>query len=94
MNMMRTLLKLVKKLRNPVNGCPWDKKQTEDSIKEYVIEEAYELIEAIDKNDIKMFEQVGTSITYRGKPEVVDIVDYHVQDYHELLEKLMKDGLV
>lgn len=32
-------------------GCPWDKEQTRESLKPYIIEEAYELIEAIEEND-------------------------------------------
>ncbi len=41
---------IVKKLRGE-GGCPWDREQTHDSIKENIIEEGYELIEAIDGGD-------------------------------------------
>lgn len=44
------LIKIMKQLRNPINGCPWDRKQTPESLKEFVIEEAYELVEAIEMN--------------------------------------------
>jgi tetrapyrrole methylase family protein / MazG family protein len=37
-------------LRGP-NGCPWDKEQTHESLREYAVEEVYELIEAIDEQD-------------------------------------------
>ncbi len=37
-------------LRAP-GGCPWDIKQTHESIKKNFIEETYEVIEAINKND-------------------------------------------
>lgn len=37
-------------LRGP-NGCPWDREQTHESLKRYLIEEAYELFEAIDEQD-------------------------------------------
>ena len=33
------------------NGCPWDRKQSPESMKKYIIEEAYETVQAID--DIK-----------------------------------------
>src|SRR5699024_2469342 len=33
------------------NGCPWDKKQTHESLRQYAIEEVYELIEAINQED-------------------------------------------
>lgn len=42
------LVKILKQLRNPMDGCPWDRKQTVQSLKEYTLEEAHELIEAID----------------------------------------------
>ncbi len=43
------LLTIMKKLRSP-EGCPWDKEQDMSSLKSYVIEEAYEVLEAIDNN--------------------------------------------
>ncbi len=44
------LLHIMEKLRSE-NGCPWDKVQTRESLKPYIIEEAYELVEAIEAND-------------------------------------------
>ncbi|GAB4137198.1 MAG: hypothetical protein Tsb009_04650 [Planctomycetaceae bacterium] len=41
---------VVAKLRSP-EGCPWDRKQTLESIKPYTLEETYELLEAIDSGD-------------------------------------------
>ena len=38
-------------LRNPETGCPWDIKQTFDSITSCTIEEAYEVVDAIEQND-------------------------------------------
>src|SRR5205809_350383 len=37
-------------LRGP-NGCPWDRKQTLESLKPFIVEESYEVVDAIDKND-------------------------------------------
>lgn len=46
-------------LRSP-NGCPWDKEQTSHSIRTNIIEEAYELVDAIDLNSVpKMIEETG-----------------------------------
>ncbi len=50
-NTLETLISIVKKLRDPKTGCPWDKVQTSSTIAEYTIEEAYEVVEAIDNND-------------------------------------------
>ena len=44
------LLSIMQRLR-AADGCPWDRKQTHESIKKHVVEEAYELVEAIDSGD-------------------------------------------
>src|SRR6185436_18743186 len=44
------LLEIMATLRAP-GGCPWDREQTIDSLKPFVIEETYEVIEAIDAHD-------------------------------------------
>lgn len=44
-------VEIIKRLRAP-NGCPWDREQTYLTIRRHIIEEAYELIEAIENNDI------------------------------------------
>jgi tetrapyrrole methylase family protein/MazG family protein len=46
------LVKIIKKLREP-DGCPWDKEQDLYSLKEYLIEETYELIDALDNKNIE-----------------------------------------
>ncbi|MDD4088463.1 MAG: nucleoside triphosphate pyrophosphohydrolase [Tissierellia bacterium] len=53
------LLRIVKLLRGP-DGCPWDKKQTHHSIRQHVIEEAYEVVDAIDNDDVdNLVEELG-----------------------------------
>ena len=44
------LVDIVATLRAP-GGCPWDREQTIDSLKPYVLEETYEVLEAIDRHD-------------------------------------------
>jgi ATP diphosphatase len=44
--------KIIQILRDPIDGCPWDIKQNYKSLAPYSIEEAYELVNAIEKNDI------------------------------------------
>lgn len=52
-------LRLVTVLRSP-GGCPWDRKQTHESIKKNFIEEAYEVVEAINKADAEgLKEELG-----------------------------------
>ena len=44
---IKKLLKVIKTLRDPNKGCPWDKKQTMESIIPYSIEEIYEVAEQV-----------------------------------------------
>lgn len=51
-NTIEKLLEIMKSLRDPETGCPWDVVQTYDTIAPYTIEEAYEVEEAIENKDI------------------------------------------
>lgn len=46
------LLSIMRRLRDPVGGCPWDREQDFRSIVPYTIEEAYEVADAIDRGDM------------------------------------------
>ena len=55
----QTLVDIVAKLRAP-GGCPWDREQTHDSLKRNLLEESYEVIEAIDQgNPAVLSEELG-----------------------------------
>jgi tetrapyrrole methylase family protein/MazG family protein len=43
--------KIIRRLRGP-GGCPWDRQQTHDSLKQYLVEECYEVLETIEDNDM------------------------------------------
>ncbi|MDA9136115.1 nucleoside triphosphate pyrophosphohydrolase [Ascidiaceihabitans sp.] len=45
------LLEIMRRLRDPESGCPWDIEQTFDTIAPYTIEEAYEVADAIERKD-------------------------------------------
>src|SRR6266849_1315027 len=54
-----SLFEVVARLRAP-DGCPWDREQTHESLRPYLLEETYELLEAIDAgDDTKMKEELG-----------------------------------
>ncbi len=56
---MAGLRHIIYRLRAP-GGCPWDRKQSHDSLKPYLIEEAYEVLEALDLGDPdKLREELG-----------------------------------
>lgn len=50
----RELVELIARLRAP-GGCPWDREQTHESLKPMLLEEAYEVLEAIDEGDDEEF---------------------------------------
>src|SRR5699024_4275660 len=53
------LLDIMEKLRSS-EGCPWDIKQTYNTLRENVIEEAYEVVDAVDNDDIDaLVEELG-----------------------------------
>ncbi len=53
------VLQLLERLRGP-NGCPWDRKQTHQSMTEMLLEECYELIEAIEDDNVdEMIGELG-----------------------------------
>ena len=53
---MPRLLEIMARLRDPETGCPWDIEQTYASIVPYTIEEAYEVAEAVERNDMTELE--------------------------------------
>jgi MazG family protein len=54
------LLELMARLRDPENGCPWDRAQTFATIAPYTLEEAYEVADAIEHGDrVHLREELG-----------------------------------
>jgi tetrapyrrole methylase family protein/MazG family protein len=55
-----TLRYVTMRLRRDPDGCPWDREQTHQSLIRYVIEETYEVVEALEENDMeKLAEELG-----------------------------------
>ncbi len=87
------LVEVMRILRAP-GGCDWDRAQTHESLKPYLIEEAYELLDAIDrKDDEEMKEELGDVLlqvifhaqiaSERGAFDIADVVE-------NLTEKLIR----
>lgn len=54
------LLNLMTRLRDPKTGCPWDLKQTRQSLVPHTLEEVYEVVECIETNDVEhLKEELG-----------------------------------
>ncbi len=48
---LQRLIEVVAQLRSPDGGCPWDLEQTPQTLIPYVIEEAYEVVDALQRGD-------------------------------------------
>ena len=58
-NGIAAIFEVVHRLRQP-DGCPWDREQTHESLRPYLLEETYEVLEAIDSgDDPKLMEELG-----------------------------------
>jgi tetrapyrrole methylase family protein / MazG family protein len=79
------LVSLVEQLRGD-NGCPWDKEQTRETLKPMLIEEAYEVLDALDTEDpVELKEELGDLLFQvvfhaqiaqeRGEFDMADIID-------------------
>jgi tetrapyrrole methylase family protein / MazG family protein len=87
------LVKIMAKLRGP-SGCPWDREQDENTLKKYLVEEAYEALEAIEAGSPKeLQEELGDLLLQilflsriaeeKGQFQFLDVV-------HGLAEKLIR----
>ncbi|WP_338884653.1 nucleoside triphosphate pyrophosphohydrolase [Xenorhabdus sp. TH1] len=56
-NAIERLKGIMAQLRHPQDGCPWDKVQTSATIAPYTLEETYEVLDAIERNDINALKE-------------------------------------
>jgi len=54
---VENLISVMARLRHPTEGCPWDREQTFASVAPYTIEEAYEVSDAIERNDMSSLKE-------------------------------------
>jgi len=88
------LLFLMSQLRDPENGCPWDRKQTFNSIVPYTLEEVYEVVDAIEKEDYPhLKEELGDLlfqvIFYAQMGKEKSLFDFN-DIVHKLVSKLVR----
>ena len=93
---IKRLLHIMECLRDPDTGCPWDIEQTFDSIAPYTIEEAYEVADAIARNDVADLKselgdlllqtvyhtQIGTEAGHFTFDDVADTIAQKMLDRH------------
>ena len=80
-----SLVALQARLRAP-NGCPWDREQTHDSLRTYLVEETYEVLDALDSGDPRKFaDELGDLLLQivfhaelaaeAGKFDIADVIE-------------------
>ena len=86
---LNNLVELMAKLRGP-DGCPWDRKQTTNSLKPFLVEECYEVIDALEEgNPDKIKEELGDLLFQiifhsriaeeRGEFTIRDVIETNVE---------------
>jgi tetrapyrrole methylase family protein / MazG family protein len=88
------LVALQARLRAP-NGCPWDREQTHDSLRTYLVEETYEVLDALDSGDARKFAdelgdlllQIVFHAQLAAEAEKFDIADVIEQIYTKMVRR-------
>jgi XTP/dITP diphosphohydrolase len=89
-------VEVMDRLRSP-GGCPWDAAQTHESLARYLLEETYEVLEAIDTGDVALLrEELGDLLLQvlfhaRLAEERTDAQRFSIEDVaHDLVDKLVR----
>lgn len=80
-------------LRNPNGGCPWDLEQSFATIAKYTIEETYEVVEAIEKNDMQELKGELGDLLFQIVFYAQMAKEQNLFDFHEVAE-LVADKMV
>ena len=86
MSGIERLHEIMTRLRDPQTGCPWDREQTHSSIRRNFLEETYEVLDALDRDDAHdMCEELGDVLMQvvfhaiieeeRGRFTMADVVE-------------------
>ena len=100
----QTVVELMAALRAP-DGCPWDRKQTHESLKPYLLEETYEVLEILDRQDRgKLAEELGDVLlqvlfhsqiaTEAGSFTIEDVLEQLADKLIRRHPHVFKDGAV
>lgn len=86
-------VEIIRMLRSE-NGCPWDREQTHESLKPCMIEEAYEVVDSIDKNDMSnLKEELGDVLLQVVMHSIIseETKEFTLEDViHEISEKMIR----
>ena len=84
------LLSIVRRLRDPDQGCPWDIGQTFQSIVPHTLEEAYELADAIESNDFDQIKEEAGDVLFQILFYAQMAEEQQRFDFADLVESLAK----
>ena len=79
--------KLIQILRSE-EGCPWDQEQTSDSLTKHLIEESYELVEAIENDDLENIEEEIGDLLLNLSYQIVFLKEKKYSNESTLIKKL------
>jgi MazG family protein len=89
---LERFLQIMAQLRNPQGGCPWDLKQTFETLKPLLIEEAYEVSDAVEMGPAAIKEELGDLISLIGLFAQI-ASEQHLFSFDSILEEI-SDKLV
>jgi ATP diphosphatase len=89
MNNIDDLIEVMKALRDPQNGCPWDIKQTSASIASYTLEETHETLDAIERDDMENLKEELGDLLFHIVFHARIAEENHLFDFNDLV-----DGIV
>ncbi len=90
LDQLDTLLKIMAALRNPEEGCPWDLEQTFRSIAPYTLEEAYEVVDAIERGNLDDLKEGQAGAASNESPQTADGFDGQLDAciHHDAVDRL------
>jgi len=94
MSQLERAVEVMDRLRSP-GGCPWDAEQTHDSLARYLLEETYEVLEAIERGDRSLLrEELGDlllQVLFHARLAEEEPDPYSIEDVAaDLVEKLVR----
>ena len=89
-SLITQLLELVRHLRHPKNGCDWDKKQDFRSIAAYTLEEAYEVVEAVELNQPHLLKEELGDLLFQIMFYTVLAEEKTLFTFEDIVENILK----
>src|SRR6185295_11357174 len=83
------LLEIMARLRDPARGCPWDREQDFSTIAQYTIEEAYEVADAIERDDLPALKEELGDLLFQVVFHARMAEERRLFDFHDVATTLV-----